>query len=197
MNTSEKIDAYLEKHKAWDKQLVALRKILQSSELEETVKWGAPTYTLNGKIVASIAGFKQHCALWFHQGVFLKDTAGKLVNAQQGTTRGLRQWRFEQGDKVDAALVKSYVSECIANHKSGKQIKAKPKRLKLPDELAELLDSDTAFKKQFEALTPGRQREYADHVESAKQAKTRLSRLEKIKPMIEAGVGLNDKYRDC
>jgi uncharacterized protein YdeI (YjbR/CyaY-like superfamily) len=39
------------------------------------------------------------------------------------------------------------------------------------------------------------QREYADYIASAKRADTRQRRIEKILPMIVAGVGLNDKYR--
>ena len=41
-------------------------------------------------------------------------------------------------------------------------------------------------KKAFDALTVGKQREYAEHIASAKQDKTRASRLAKIIPMIEA-----------
>ena len=45
------------------------------------------------------------------------------------------------------------------------------------------------------ALTPGRQREYNDHVGSAKREATQLARLDKIRPLVLAGKGLHDKYR--
>mgnify|MGYP002625354686 CR=1 FL=1 len=93
-DVGDKIDRYLSKHQAWSSQLTTFRKILNDCGLEETVKWGAPTYTLDGKIVVSFAGFKNHCALWFHNGAFLKDTDKVLINAQKCTTRGLRQGRF-------------------------------------------------------------------------------------------------------
>lgn len=80
---------------------------MNSSELEETVKWGVPTYTLAGKIIVSFAGFKNHCAVWFQQGLFLEDRQGVLENAQEGTTRGVRQWGFADGEKVNARLLKS------------------------------------------------------------------------------------------
>ena len=41
----------------------------------------------------------------------------------------------------------------------------------------------------------GLQREYADYVADAKRDDTKLRRIEKIMPMISAGVGLHDKYR--
>lgn len=47
----------------------------------------------------------------------------------------------------------------------------------------------------FRSLTPGRQREYSEYVASAKRDATKQSRIEKILPMITAGIGLNDRYR--
>ena len=46
-------------------------------------------------------------------------------------------------------------------------------------------------------LTPGKQREYAEYIQTAKQDATKQTRLEKITPMILKGVGLNDKYKNC
>ena len=197
MSDKQKVDAYLEKHEQWKTQFTELRKVLQRTELEETVKWGAPTYTVDGRIVASFVGFKNHCALWFHQGVYLEDKAKKLVNAQEGTTRGLRQWRFEAGDKVDPALVKSYVTEAIRNQRAGRQIKPRKKQLIIPPELSAAMDRNSGLRKNFESLSPGKQREFAEHISSAKRAATRESRLEQIIPMINAGKGLYDKYKKC
>ena len=67
----------------------------------------------------------------------------------------------------------------------------------IPDELSNAFESDNELKQQFNALSPGKQREYADHISSAKQEKTRLSRLEKALPLIKAGKGLYDKYKNC
>jgi uncharacterized protein YdeI (YjbR/CyaY-like superfamily) len=44
----------------------------------------------------------------------------------------------------------------------------------------------------FESLTPGRQRAYLLHFSSAKQAKTRESRIEKYIPQILEGKGIDD-----
>jgi hypothetical protein len=47
--------------------LKRLRKVVHDAGpgLEETIKWGMPTFLHRGKIVCGIAGFKAHCALWF------------------------------------------------------------------------------------------------------------------------------------
>ncbi len=52
-------------------------------------------------------------------------------------------------------------------------------------------------KTSFATLNPGKRREYADYVASAKRNETKVKRIEKILPMIESGVGLHDKYRTC
>lgn len=198
---SLKIAAFINKHAEWKAEIETLRGILNTCEVFETVKWGSPAYAVNGTTIISLVAFKNHYALWFHQGVFLTDEGRCLVNAQEGVTKGLRQWRFTSDDKIDAELVKQYVDESIANQLAGKAIKptakTSSKNLVLPAELEEALAMDTNLSKQFSALTPGRQKEYAVHIESAKQEKTRLSRVKKAIPLIQAGVGLNDKYKNC
>lgn len=189
------VDAYIKKHVQWQEQLTALHEILSGTELQQTIKWGAPSFTLAEKIVVSMHAFKQHCALWFHQGVFLSDKKQLLVNAGEGRTRGLRQLRFDQTTSVDNKVIKAYVVEAIKNEKAGKKIVPKLKQTSTPTELEEQLDSDRLLHKAFAELSPGKQREYAEYIGAAKQAQTRLSRLQKIMPMIRAGVGLHDKYR--
>lgn len=198
MTDTKKVDAYIVKHRKWSEQLQQLRDIFHKTELKEEVKWGAPSYTLNGKLIAGMAGFKNHCALWFHQGVFLKDSNKKLINAQEGTTRGLRQWRFEMGDIIQADLVLQYIQESIENSLAGKEIKPMRKKgVVIPPYLKASFTSNSKFESAYNKLTPGKQREYADHIAGAKREATQQSRLEKIIPMVLEGKGLHDKYKNC
>lgn len=198
MTATEKVDAYIEKHSQWGQQLEALRAVFQKTELEEEVKWGSPTYTLNGKLVAGMAAFKNHYALWFHQGVFLKDPHKKLINAQEGTTRALRQWRFERNDQIDANIVLDYLQKSIENCLAGKEIKPQRKKgVDIPPFLKSAFGKNKAFKTAFEKLTPGKQREYAAYIADAKRETTKRSRLDKMVPMVLDGLGLNDKYKNC
>ena len=59
------------------------------------------------------------------------------------------------------------------------------------------LQNDAELNRAFKSLTPGKQREYADHINEAKRDATKQSRLEKIIPMIKEGIGLHDKYKNC
>ena len=47
-----------------------LRRVIHEGApgLEETLKWGMPSFLHEGKIVCGFAGFKGHCALWFWNG---------------------------------------------------------------------------------------------------------------------------------
>ena len=61
--------------------------------------------------------------------------------------------------------------------------------------MKETLNQNNKLFTSFKALTSGRQKEYIEYIDEAKQEKTKISRIEKIKPMIMEGKGLNDKYR--
>ena len=196
MKRSKNAEEFIALHPQWTDLLTTLRSTLLSTGLEETIKWGVPVYTLDGKNIVGITAFKKHAALWFHQGALLRDEANVLVNAQEGKTQAQRQWRFEAEDTVDEKRILAYVAEAVANQKAGKTVKPTPKEsVSIPDELAEAFRSDRKLKAAYDDLAPYKQREYVEHVASAKRADTRIRRLDKVIPMILDGRGLNDKYR--
>ena len=192
------VEEYIENHENWSQLLNELRAILLHTELEETLKWSSPVYTINGKNVVGLGAFKHHAGIWFFNGVFLKDEQQKLVNAQEGKTKALRQWRFETNELIDKNLVKKYVLEAIENQKQGKEEKpTRNKSFELPLLLKDKMKEDKAFKLCFEKLSVSKQREYALYITDAKRETTKITRLEKIIPLIEAGKGLHDKYKNC
>ena len=52
-----------------------------------------------------------------------------------------------------------------------------------------------ALQEAFQKFSPYKQKEFLEYIETAKQEKTKITRFEKIKPMILENIGLNDKYR--
>lgn len=192
-----RVEAYIEKKSQWSDELYTIRKILNDLPLEETIKWGAPTYTFNGKNIIGMAAFKNYFGLWFFQGALLKDTHQKLMNAQEGKTQAMRQWRFSSLHDIDSELIKSYTLEAIENQKAGKAMKPQKKPLIIPDLLQQALSSDSKLKEKFEAFSLSHKREYADYISEAKRETTKEKRLQKIIPMILGNTGLHDKYRNC
>ncbi|UOB16990.1 YdeI/OmpD-associated family protein [Abyssalbus ytuae] len=192
------VDDYIKAHGQWHNELTLLRNIFLQTEMEENIKWNSPVYSLNGKNIAGLAAFKNYVGIWFFQGVFLKDNKKVLVNAQENKTAALRQWRFQSVNDIDEKLVKSYLKEAIQNQKEGKELKPQKKKpLIIPTELQQAFKADKKLKTAFDAFTLSRQREFTDYITEAKRQATKISRLEKIKPMILTGTGLHDKYRNC
>jgi len=193
------VEEYIELHSDFSNLLKELREIVLATELEETIKWNSPVYSLNGKNVLGIGAFKNHAGIWFFQGVFLKDEHNKLVNAQEEKTKALRQWRFEKNELTDGKLIKAYILEAIENQKLGKEIKPdrSDKAFVIPLILENKIASNTEFKNCFNSLSLGKQREYSGYITEAKRETTKITRLEKIIPLIEAGKGLHDKYKKC
>lgn len=195
MATSDKIEAYFSKENAFKECIARLRELALKTGLEETLKWGAPVYTINGKNVLSIMAFQNHCGLWFFNGVYLKDPKNLLAAAQKGT-KAMRHWKFTSLDEIEPATVLAYMIEAVENQKKGIAHKPQPaKKTKIPPLLAEALAKDSKLQTQFKALTPYKQREFCEHIGAAKQEKTRQNRLQKSIPLIKAGIALHDKYR--
>ncbi len=188
------IDAYLQKAKQWKEEMTLLRSILLSCKLDETIKWGQPCFSINNKNIVIIAPFKAHCDLGFFNGATLKDQKGLLVKAGVNT-QSARQMRFISVQEITKlkSVIKSYLKEAIENEKQGVKLtpaeKAEPI---LVEELEAIFKKNTPLKKAFAALTPGRQRAYLIHFSGAKQAATRVARIEKYIDAILAGRGIND-----
>ena len=183
------------KNHEWDEELEILKSIIDKTELVETTKWGGIVYTINNKNVLGIVGFNHFFTIWFWNGVFLKDELKVLINANEGVTKGLRQWRFTSKSELNEKQILIYVKEAIENEKLGKSIKPERKEVVISDFFANKLKSDAAFAKAFEAFSPYKQKEFLEYIDSAKQEKTKTQRMEKIKPMVLGNIGLNDKYR--
>jgi len=178
----------------WQAEIAAMQRVLAGLGMTEECKWGKPTYTLEGKNIVIIQGFKEYCALGFFRGALLKDPKNVLV--QLGQTHAGRVMKFTSAKDVRAraSTIKAYVREAIAVEKDG--LRMKPKRTSdfpVPEELRERFRKDLRFKRAFEALTPGRQRSYLYHFAAAKQSATRTARIEKAKSAIFEGRGFLER----
>lgn len=79
MQTNPQVDAYLAKAKRWRQEMESLRALALGCNLAEELKWGKPCYSLGGKNVVIIIGFKEYCGLAFFKGALLKDPKNLLV----------------------------------------------------------------------------------------------------------------------
>jgi uncharacterized protein YdeI (YjbR/CyaY-like superfamily) len=189
-----KVDFFFNKAGQWQEAFEKLRTIVLDCGLDEELKWGVPCYTYGGKNVVLIHGFKDYCALLFHKGALLVDPEGILIQ-QTENVQAARQIRFTSVKEItrQASILKAYIMEAIEVEKQGKKVPLKEtKEFAMAEEFQAKLESDAQLKAAFETLTPGRQRAYLLHFAQPKQSKTRESRIEKCRPQILEGKGLND-----
>lgn len=178
----------------WAAEIEEMQRILSTFPLQEDCKWGKPTYTLDGKNIVILQGFKEYFALGFFQGAALRDPKKLLV--QLGQTQAGRVMKFTSAREIaaSAATIQAYVREAMAAEKAGLRIEKKQTSdFPVPPELKEKFRQDPQFKKAFAALTPGRQRGYLYHFAGAKQSETRITRIQKATPAIFAGRGFLER----
>ena len=187
------VDRVLQQETHWQDEFQMLRTIVLGFPLAEELKWGQACYTLDGKNVVLIHGFKDYCALMFFKGALLKDPHRLL--ATPGQHQATRQIRFTSVKDITQlkSVVKATIQEAIEVERAGLKVKMKKtEELTIPDEFQKKLNAMPALKKAFTALTPGRQRGYIFHFSQPKLSSTREARVEKSISLILAGKGLND-----
>ncbi|HXJ21598.1 MAG TPA: YdeI/OmpD-associated family protein [Polyangia bacterium] len=178
----------------WQAEIAAMRRVLAGFAMTEERKWGKPTYTVDGKNVVILQGFKEYFALGFFQGALLKDS--KKVLVQLGQVQAGRVMKFTSAKEITAkaATIKAYVREAIAVGKAGLRVeRKKTSDFPVPEELTARFRKDARLKRAFEALTPGRQRSYLYHFAAAKQSATRAARIERAMPAIFEGRGFLER----
>jgi uncharacterized protein YdeI (YjbR/CyaY-like superfamily) len=135
------------------------------------------------------------CALLFFKGALLEDPDGALKEQGENSRSALRL-EFRSVADVTAAkdTIAALAEDAIRVEEAGLSV---PKRDPdddgpYPDELADELAADSAFRDAWERLTPGRRRGWVLHFNAAKQSKTRTARIERATPRILEGFGMHD-----
>jgi uncharacterized protein YdeI (YjbR/CyaY-like superfamily) len=187
------VTAFVSRAQTWRGEIQQLRSILLDCGLDEDLKWGKPCFRFEGRNVAIIQPFKDHCSLMFFKGALLEDTHG-LLRSQGKNTQSALRLEFTSEAEIKKTVVMSYVKQAILVEQAGLEVDFKAKReLELPKELTQILGKDRKLTKAFDTLTPGRQRAYVLHFTGAKQSRTRTARIERCIPKILAGKGMNDR----
>lgn len=190
---NDRIDRYIGRSTMWPQEMTEVRTILLGCDLDEDLKWGKPCYSHEGHNIAILQEMKGFLSLMFFKGALLKDPGNVLVE-QGPNSRSAKRIEFTSVDDVIGLKggVVALVGQAIEVERAGLTAGPAP-ALTLVEELQERLASDRKLKAAFDALTPGRQREYNLHISTAKQAKTRIARIDTCIPKILAGKGFRDE----
>jgi uncharacterized protein YdeI (YjbR/CyaY-like superfamily) len=162
--------------------------------LNETVKWGHPTYMHAGRNIAILGAFRSDFRLSFMTPGLLKDTEGVLEpQGPNSPTPGMI--RFSNAGQVSAAepVIRAFLRQLMDHAEAGTKPPGAERAIDMPAELAEALEADPELAEAFQALTPGRQKSYLFNLAQARQPATRITRIEKFRDRILAGKGAQER----
>lgn len=164
-------------------------------EVEETLKWGAPSFTLDGKILLMMAAFKAHAAVNFWRGQEIGDGSPKA--GAMGQFGKLASTADLPDDATFAALVRE-AAELSAAAPAPRTPKHAPKPPPgVHPDFAAALAANPAARATLDGFTPSARREYLDWISEAKQEATRTRRIATAIEWLAEGKKRHWKYQDC
>ena len=195
--TDPRVDAYIAQSAAFAQPVLEhLRGLVHAAcpEVAEHIKWSAPHFLLDGKMLCHMAAFKAHCAFgfWRREGA----PAAEAEQHAMGV-----YGRITSVKELPAATqIKADIRRAVAALRDGGASKAKraPRpTLEAPADLLAALAKAPAARKHFEAFAPSKQRDYVQWVLEAKRAETRAKRVAQSIQWLAEGKSRNWKYESC
>jgi uncharacterized protein YdeI (YjbR/CyaY-like superfamily) len=193
-----RIDAYIAKAQPFARPILEhVRERVHKSmpDVEETIKWGAPSFTVGGKILLIMAAFKAHTALNFWRGQELQsrhDTVGAM--GQFGKITSVDELpadaELDRLIREAAELTKSAPAPRKAKHAPKPPPEMHP-------EFAAALEKSPKAKSALEAFAPSHRRDYLEWVGEAKQDATRQKRIATALEWLAEGKRRHWKYENC
>jgi uncharacterized protein YdeI (YjbR/CyaY-like superfamily) len=195
-----RIDAYIDRQAAFAQVILAyVRELVHEAcpDVEETIKWGMPTFVDSDGILCGMAGFKQHASFgfWKH-ALVVGDDQPRVGMGSYGKLTTL-------DDLPPRPQLLAHVRKAMALNAAGKSspvarrtVRAKPPAT-MPPDLASALDGNAKAKAVFDGFPPGQRREYIDWVSDAKRDDTRQKRVLQAVEWLAEGKRRNWKYERC
>ncbi len=194
----KRVDAYIQKAGSFARPILKhLRALVHQAcpEVEETIKWGMPSFEYKG-MLCGMGAFQKHCVFgfWKHELVVGDDAKAREAMGSFGCLTKL-------SDLPSKARLMGLMKKAVALNDAGAKApraKTKPKQPALmhPKFKAALAKNKRAAQ-TLAAFPPGQQREYVEWVASAKQEATRERRILQAVQWLAEGKRRNWKYEEC
>jgi uncharacterized protein YdeI (YjbR/CyaY-like superfamily) len=159
--------------------------------VQEQIKWGAPAYTLGGKILVITASFKAHAAINFWRGQELGFDAADGAMGQLGKLTSVDELPRDFDRMIARA---AQLSGAPAARKTKHAPKAPPE---MHPEFAAALTKTPKAKAAFDGFPPSAQRDYLEWIAEAKQDGTREKRIASALEWLSEGKRRHWKYQSC
>ena len=198
MNRDPRIDAYIAKAAPFARPIlekVRERVHAAAPEAEETMKWSAPGFTVDGKILLMMAAFKAHAALNFWRGQEIGD--GQPKAGAMGQFGKLTVVDDLPSDKELDSLIRQ-AAALARTAPAPRKTKHEPKPApEMHPDFAAALDKAPKAKAALAGFSLSAQREYLEWVSEAKQDSTRTRRIATSVEWLSEGKRRNWKYESC
>jgi len=193
-----RVDAYIDKAPAFAKPILEkVRERVHAAVpgVEEAMKWSAPGFTLDGKILLIMAAFKQHAALNFWRGQEIGDGSPKAgAMGQFGRLTSVDD--LPPDGELDALIREAAALAKTAPLPRKSKHEPKPAPTLHPD-FAIALDQAPAARATLDGFPPSAQREYLEWISEAKQEATRHKRIADAVQWLSEGKRRHWKYENC
>jgi uncharacterized protein YdeI (YjbR/CyaY-like superfamily) len=178
-----------------EKLFLTIKQIIEQFPFEKTIKWRQSVYMYNGQNISAVNKNKKYVSVWFFQGALIEDRYHILINAQENKTQAMRQLRFYSELDLKENELKYYLSSAIENVANSKKLILKARKIHFSDFLNATLNGDSLLLESFNRLSKSKQNDYHEYINSAKQEKTKISRLKNIIPLILEGKSFQQLYK--
>jgi uncharacterized protein YdeI (YjbR/CyaY-like superfamily) len=202
MMFNSKCDAYIEKSAEFAQPILTqLRNLVHSvcPEVEETIKWGMPTFMYKNAILCSMASFKNHCSFSFWLGGVMDDPDG-ILNQVGDSGMGQLGKITSMNDLPDFDILKKYIIDAMELTNQGIKIRKTEKEkveIEVPISFLEALNQNDKAKSSFEQFSPSHRKEYIQWIAEAKTEATRDKRIATAIEWLSEGKSRNWKYAKC
>ena len=198
MKRDPRIDAYIERAQPFARPILEhIRERVHAAvpEAEETTKWSAPSFTLDGKILLMMASFKQHAALNFWRGQEIRgQEASADAMGQFGRLTSLED--LPSDDKLDALIREA--ANLSKSAPAPRKVKHEPRpTAELHPDFAAALDKAPEAKATLDSFSPSARRDYVEWIADAKQDATRQKRIATAVEWLSEGKKRHWKYEKC
>ncbi|SDQ62134.1 Uncharacterized conserved protein YdeI, YjbR/CyaY-like superfamily, DUF1801 family [Pseudoxanthomonas sp. CF385] len=194
--TDPRIDAYIAKAADFAQPiLMHARAVVHDAcpQVEETVKWGMPTFQYGGRILCGMAAFKQHASFGFWQHEQVMETGERTGMGSFGKMTTVRDFPAR---RTLVSLIRKAMALIDAGAKpdAARASRTTKPALRVPADLRDALAGNAAAKTTFDGFSPSARREYIEWITEAKRADTRTRRLEQAVAWLAEGKTRNWKY---
>jgi len=193
-----RIDAYIARAAPFARPIlehVRERVHAAAPEAQETIKWSAPSFTVDGKILLMMAAFKAHAALNFWRGQELGDGQPKAgAMGQFGKLASLTD--LPSDAELDALIREAAALARTAPAPRKAKHAPKPPPEMHPEFAAALAKAPKA-RAVLDGFPPSARRDYVEWIAEAKQDATRQKRIATAVEWLSEGKRRHWKYQDC